>query len=65
MLDKNSSVFNEEYSGDYVIEVENYVEPHCLYSVQSSVYNGFLYFNFAVMFLLPTAVSKAVINEYF
>ena len=65
MLDKNSSVFNKEYSGDYAIEVENYAEPHCLYSVQSSVHNGYLYFNFAVMFLLPTAVSKPVINEYF
>ena len=65
MLDKNLSFFNEEYSGDYEMEDENYVAPHCLYSVQSSVYNGFLYFNFAVMFLLPTAVSKAVINKYF
>ena len=65
MLDEDSSVIDKEYSGKPPTEDKNYLDPYCFYSVQSSVYNGFLYFNFAAMFLLPTAVSKAIINKYF
>ena len=65
MLDEDSSVADQEYSGSSTTEDENYLDPHCFYTFQSSVYNAFLYFNFAAMFLLPTAVSKAVINKYF